>query len=151
STVSAVAGFSGCSIDKAGHGYRLLATLDGSSGRGTALSAPFDIGVGSPAQLVFTSTPAAGTGGVSWTKQPVVTVEDAGGNPVSTATGDVHLAITASTGSGTLNCQDATIPLQLGRAQFADCAIDKTALAYSLTATWTTFTGVSPTFPITAG
>ncbi|MFZ2514888.1 MAG: hypothetical protein WAW82_04405, partial [Candidatus Lutibacillus vidarii] len=63
-TESAVAGaatFSGCRVDKAGAGYRLLATIDGAGV--TRLSASFDIQVGDPTHLAFATQPGGGTGG----------------------------------------------------------------------------------------
>lgn len=150
-SLSALATFSGCAIDKAG-GYRLQATLgDSADGPIIATSSAFDVGVGDAAQLAFTSEPHSGTGGVVWSTQPVVTVEDNGGNPVGDATGDVTLFRTAGTGTGTLSCQDATIPLQVGRASFAGCSIDKTSSAYTLSATWHGLTATSDAFRVDAG
>jgi RHS repeat-associated protein len=143
--------FSGCSIDKAGHGYRLLATLDSSSPAVVATSDPFDVAVGDAAGIAFTQSPGDSTGGHVWAHQPVVTVEDLGGNAVSDATGNVTLSRTTGTGSGALDCQDVTVPLQVGRAFFAGCSIDKTASAYTLTATWNGHSATSDPFAITAG
>ena len=41
----------------------------------------------------FTTQPGGGANGGAWTNQPAVTVEDAGGNPVTTATNAVSLTI----------------------------------------------------------
>ncbi|MDQ1726229.1 MAG: hypothetical protein QOK14_274, partial [Frankiaceae bacterium] len=148
-TVDATATFSGCSVDKAGNGYRLVATLVGTTAATT--STAFDVVVGAAAKLAFTSAPASGTGGIAAATQPVVTVEDAGGNPVSTATGTVTLTRTAGTGSGSLSCQDNIVALQLGRALFSGCSLDGVAAAYTLTATWQSLTAVSRPFAVTAG
>ena len=81
---SGVVSFSGCKIDKIGTGYTLTAT-DAADHLNTA-SAPsssFNITAGTASQLVFTTQPGGGTGGTAWTTQPKVTVEDAGGNPVT--------------------------------------------------------------------
>ena len=67
--------------------------------------------------------------GTNWATQPVVTVEDANGNTVTTATGTVTLAI-ASTGGhsggsaqGTLACTTNTVTAVAGVATFAGCKI----------------------------
>jgi RHS repeat-associated protein len=133
SAVSGLATFSDCAVDKAGTGYRLLATLVADSDV-TALSEPFKIEVGDADHLAFTTQPGGGTGGEAWDTQPVVTIEDAGGNPVSAASSHIALAVTGGSGDGTLDCQDTTVPTQLGVARFQDCSIDRTGSAYTLTA-----------------
>src|SRR5205807_789611 len=75
--VSGVATFAGCKINKSGVGYTLTATITGPI---TANSATFNITVGAASQLAFTTQPGGGTGGTAWAAQPVVTVQDAGGN-----------------------------------------------------------------------
>lgn len=149
-TINGAATFSGCSIDAAAAGYRLVATLVGTPSA-TSTSGAFGVDVGPAAQLAVTAGPSAATGGVPFATQPVVTVMDAGGNPVASATGNVTLTVTPGTGSGTLTCQDGTVALQLGRALFANCSIDVVAAAYTLTATWGARTAVSAPFPVTAG
>jgi RHS repeat-associated protein len=146
--------FAGCRIDKAGAGYRLKATLAGNSAI-TVTSAPFDVAVGTPARLTFRGQPGGGTGGAAWTGQPVVAIEDAGGNIVSAASATIHLAVTNGTGDGTLDCQDDAVPTQLGVAHFKACSIDATASAYTLTATATVggnaLSKVSDEFAVTVG
>ena len=62
-------------------GYKLTAT-DGQLA--SATSAPFDVGTGTAAQLAFTTTePENAIGGSAFVTQPVVTIEDAGGNTVT--------------------------------------------------------------------
>jgi len=99
-TVAAVAGvatFSGLSIDKIGTGYSLGAT-DGALT--SATSSAFNITLGAAVKLAFTTQPGGGTGGTAWTTQPVVTVQDAGGNTVTTDTSTVTLAIANNAGPG---------------------------------------------------
>jgi hypothetical protein len=109
--------FSGCAIDKAGTGYKLIAT-DGE--RTSATSAPFTVGTGPASQLAFTTEPAAATGGSVFGTQPTVTIEDAGGNTVATDANGITLAI--SSGSGTLSGCSATTTA--GVASFSGCTIN---------------------------
>ena len=90
-----VVSFSGCSINTAGT-YTLLATDAGDAL--TTTSSSLDVGTGVPSQLVFTTEPAGATGGTSFTTQPTVVIEDAGGNTVTTDTNAITLGLT--TGSG---------------------------------------------------
>lgn len=142
------AAFDGCAIDKAGT-YRLTAT----SGAVTATSAPFAVAVGAPARLAFTTQPAGGSGGTPWTTSPVVTIEDAGGNIVTTDSVTVALAVTAGSGDGTLTCAADGLPAVRGAAVFAGCSVDAAATAYTLTATdaHDGLTTTSATFAVTAG
>ena len=97
--VAGVANFSGngLNIDKIGTGYTLTAT-DGSLT--SATSSGFNITVGAAAKLAFTTQPGGGTGGTAWTTQPVVTVQDAGGNTVTTDTSTVTVAIGITRAAG---------------------------------------------------
>jgi RHS repeat-associated protein len=141
--------FSDCSVDQAGTGYELVATI----GTVTAQSASFNVSVGAPAQLAFTQQPSGGTGGATWTGQPTVVIEDAGGNQVTTDTSSVSLSITPGTGNGQLSCTASTLPAVLGSANFSGCRTDKTALAYTLTATDTAdgINAESAPFAVTVG
>ena len=123
-----VVSFSGCSINTAGT-YTLRAT-DAGDGF-TTTSSSFDVGTGVPSQLVFTTEPAGATGGTAFTTQPTVTVEDAGGNTVTTDTHAVTLARTA--GTGTLSgCTSTTTA---GVAAFSGCVINAAGTGDILTAT----------------
>ncbi|MDT4921482.1 MAG: trimeric autotransporter adhesin, partial [Pseudonocardiales bacterium] len=130
SSVSGAAAFAGCAVDKSGVGYRLVAT----SGAARQFSAPFDVTVGSAAQLVFTTQPGGGTGGSPWSVQPVVSVQDAGGNQLPGNSASIKLSVTSGTGAGELTCIADELPATRGAARFADCRIDRTASAYRLTA-----------------
>jgi hypothetical protein len=127
---SGVAIFAGCKINKSGTGYTLTAT-DGSV---TNASNPFNITVGSAAQLAFTTQPGGGTGGTVWGTQPVVTVEDAGGNTVTTDSSTVTLAIGTNPSSGTLSgCTQSGETA--GVVSFTGCKINRSGTGYTLTAT----------------
>ena len=142
--------FNGCNIDKAGLGYRLTATV---AGNVTVISDAFDIEVGDATQIAFTTQPGGGAGGEAWEQQPVVSIEDAGGNLVSTASATVTLTRTAGQGSGVLTCKDGAVPTQNGVARFNDCAIDRTGIGYTLDATATASLGTttSEPFDVTTG
>src|SRR5207253_6060994 len=119
--------FTGCKIDRAGT-YTLHAA-DGSLTPATSLG--FTISVGTAARIGFTASPNASTGGVASTTQPVVAVQDLGGNTVTTTnTGTVALTITQpSTPAGAaLTCTNATVAVSAGVATFAGCKIDLAGL-----------------------
>ena len=144
-----VANFRDCDIDLAGKGYRLQATVPGTP---TAIdtTAAFDVSVGAAHHLDFRTPPGDGTGGTAWEKQPVVAVEDAGGNLVVTSEADVDLALTDPNG-GTLTCAADPLQVASGSALFAGCAVDKIG-TYNLTASARGLSGAtSPEFQVAAG
>ncbi|MHA3703392.1 RHS repeat-associated core domain-containing protein [Jatrophihabitans sp. YIM 134969] len=142
-----LATFAGCSVDRTGTGYRLVAT----SGTARVQSAPFDVSVGPVSRLAFTTSPGGGTGGTAWSTQPTVTVQDAGGNTVATATPTIDLAVVDGTGSGALTCTATSLPAVRGVARFAGCAIDRTASAYRVRASAGGRTVTSEPFAVAAG
>ncbi|HMA47209.1 MAG TPA: hypothetical protein VKP11_08425, partial [Frankiaceae bacterium] len=98
-TVAAVAGvatFSTLAIDKAGAGYTLSASASALTG---ATSGAFAILVGAASRLVFTTQPATTTAGTTLSPAVQVSAQDAGGNPVTSFTGTVTMAITPGTGT----------------------------------------------------
>ncbi len=138
--VAAVAGtaqFSGCKIDKTGT-YTLTAT---SPGLASAVSANFTISTGPATKLVFTTTPTNTARNTVFTNQPVVAVQDAGGNTVTGSTIPVTLSIT----SGALVCTSNPKNAVAGIATFAGCRINQTG-NYVFTATSGSLNGVSPSF-----
>jgi trimeric autotransporter adhesin len=144
--VAGLATFAGCKIDKAGS-YTLTAT-DG--GLVTATSSTFVISVGPAAKVGFTSQPGGGISQSVMAAQPVVAVQDAGGNTVTSDTSSVTLTLTTS-GGATLACTPNPKPAVAGVAAFSGCKVDKTG-TYTLTATdGTLTTAVSNSFTITAG
>ena len=148
SASSGVASFSGCQIVGTAGSYTISAS---SSGLVTATSTPFSIIVGPATQLVFTTQPGGGANGATWAAQPVVTVEDSGGNKVNTSTASITLAIASNPG-GTLSCTNTTVAATAGVATFAGCKITGTAGPYSLTASATGLsTATSNNFLITFG
>jgi len=124
----------GCSIDRAGSGYRLAATW---SQGGTAVSAPFDVRTGPPAQLGFITEPAGAVDGLAFLTQPVVEVQDAAGQRIASSSAAVTLSITYGTGAGgaTLTCSGGNSAVAVGGvARFFGCSIDRAGLAYALDA-----------------
>ena len=112
--------FAGCSIDKIGSGYTLTAT-DGLYAPAT--SSTITVSVGPAAQLAFTTQPVGGVAeSTNFATSPKVTVQDAGGNTVTTDTVNVTLGIasysTANSGTtqGTLACSNNTVSAVAGVA-----------------------------------
>jgi hypothetical protein len=144
--VAGVATFAGCNIDKAGS-YTLTAT-DGALT--SAISSTLTITVGTATKLAVTTQPSASTGGLAFGTQPVVTIEDAGGNPVTTDTSSVSLALTTP-GSATFACTTNPKAAVAGVATFAGCKIDLDG-TYTLTATDAALTlAISANAVITTG
>ena len=147
----AVAGvdvFAGCAIDKAGAGY----TLTASSGVLTsATSSPFTITVGAASKLVYAQQPGGGDATVVWTTQPVIDVQDAGGNTVTASAASITLAIGTNPASGVLSCTTNPAVATSGTATFAGCKISKSGAGYTLVASASGLTsGTSSTFNVTA-
>jgi len=133
---SGLAAFTDCAIDKAGTGYQLRAT----AGSVHQDSNSLDVTIGAAAKLVFTTEPSsAATQGIQFTQQPVLSVEDAGGNVVTTdGSTVVTLDRTGGDSSATLSCTNNPITVTNGVATFAGCAIDKASgTLYQLSATST--------------
>ena len=156
---SGVATFSGCSINKSGVGYTLTAT-DGTLTAAT--SSAITITVGPANKLVFTTQPVGGVHeATNFATQPVVTVEDAGGNTVTADTGTVALSIASysagngGSAAGNVACTPASpVNAVAGVATFANCQISGTAAAgtYTLSAARSGLTaGTSSNVSITAG
>jgi hypothetical protein len=138
--VAGVAAFTGCNIDKTG-----TYTLTAASGNLTeSVSTSFTITAGPAAKLVFTTQPSGAALNGVFATQPVVTVQDAGGNTVTTSTAAVTLTITPPTQSANLICT-ATVPINTvsvasGVSSFTGCKIDKKGTNVTLTATSGTLT-----------
>jgi len=134
--VASVATFNGCSIDKAGTGYKL--TANDTTDTLSTTSSSFDIGFGLAYKLAFTTEPGNGTVGLPLSTQPAVSVEDAEGNVVTTSTDSIGLSITGSPAGVTLTCTTNPLPATLGRAAFSACSINTAGTFFTLTATDTT-------------
>ena len=131
-TVAAAAGvanFAACNIDDAAT-YTLTAA---DTGLVSATSASLVVAVGAAAELTFIGQPVGSSAGSSFFAQPIVAVQDAGGNTLTTDAGDVTLTITGTPGGVVLTCTPNPQAAIQGVANFAGCSID-TAGTYTLTA-----------------
>jgi VCBS repeat-containing protein len=128
SAVNGVATFTGLSIDKSGNGYTLTATGSGL----TAVTSPsFDIVPGAANRLVFITGPSDRIVGEKFSPSIQVQVQDAGGNPVLTATNPITITSVTGTLTGT---STVTPLLGTGTATFNNLAVNKAGTAYTLTA-----------------
>ena len=131
--------FPGCSIDKAGVNFAIIATPQVGSVLTAGSSTLFAVGIGLPTRLTFTNSPNAATTGTAFIRTPTVAITDAGGNIVTSAVAtSVTLTIMAGTGQSgaVLTCAGGTtVATTAGVATFTGCSIDRTGIAYSLTAT----------------
>jgi uncharacterized delta-60 repeat protein len=85
-------------------------------------------------QLVFTTQPGGGDADSAWSQQPVVEVQDIGGNTItSDNTTEVTLAIGSNPGGGEL-AGHTTVTVSSGIATFSDLEIFNQGNGYSLTA-----------------
>ena len=75
--------------------------------------------VGAPAQLVFTTQPAGAVVGSDFATQPIVTIEDAGGNTVTSDTNTITMVL----GFGPGPLTGCTATTTGGVAHFSACAI----------------------------
>ncbi len=146
--------FTGCNVNKIGT-YALKATDSALGANYSLLSNPFTISTGPPSQIVFTQQPSNSTGGTAFATQPQITVEDAGGNTVTTDTSSVSLAVTTGSGPGTLACTTNPLNATAGVANFSGCSVNTIGTTYTLTATDVepsgTLTATSAVFTISVG
>lgn len=148
SAVGGVATFIGCRIEKAASGYTLVA----SSGVLTsATSASFTISVGSATKVAFTQEPGSADATVALSVQPIVMVQDAGGNTVTSSSAAISLAIGTNPASGVLTCETNPLVVASGSATFTGCTISKTGNGYTVVASSPGLTSATSTaFTITA-
>jgi hypothetical protein len=100
-------------------------------------------------KLVFVTSPNNSTGGVRFTRQPVVEVRDVNNVRVPGSRA-ITLAITTAAGA-ILTCTANPLTTTTGTAAFAGCAIDHSG-TYTLTATSGTLTAaVSSSFVVSVG
>src|SRR5438552_2455377 len=137
--VNGVATFSTLSLNVVGTGYTLTAASTGLTG---ATSTAFNIGVGAAAKLVFTVQPSTAVAGAAITPAVQVTVQDAQGNTVTTATTSITLAIGTNPGSGTL-AGTTTVAAVSGVATFANLSINNPGTGYNLIASASVLTGAT--------
>ncbi|MGH3733080.1 MAG: beta strand repeat-containing protein, partial [Acidimicrobiales bacterium] len=111
-----------------GTSYTMTATSPG------LLSATSDSftpsGPGVATQIVFTTEPVAGAAGSPFTTAPAVSIEDSGGNIVTTAFSTATFAVSG----GTLSCPDLTVQVVDGLGDLDGCTFGGVVLTpYQLT------------------
>jgi hypothetical protein len=124
---SGVATFGDLSVNKTGT-YTLTATS--SPLLTPATSSSFTIQPGAATQLVFTTEPSPTASALTaFAQQPVVSLEDAGGNVVTTDnTTVVTLSLAGGAPSPTLTCTTNPVTVSSGVASFVGCSIDKASV-----------------------
>jgi hypothetical protein len=148
--VNGVATFGDLSIDKAGTGYTLIATSVnvGPPPLQAAISTPFDIAAGAPAQLGFVQQPTDSLAGEYLNPAVSVAVQDLGGNTVATdTTTTVTVSITLCSTPITLEAETDSA----GIATFPTLRLNTVATGDVLNATASGLAGaVSNTFNVLA-
>ena len=148
SEFAGVVSFANCAINLTGTNYTLTAT----DGAFTAVSSVFNVTPGDPSQLVFTVSPSSAPLGTAFSIQPVVTVEDNYGNPVTTDNSTVTLSITSGTGASGAVLSGCVGNEFSGSVTFSGCSINLIGSNYTLTASDGALpTTASNTFNITSG
>jgi hypothetical protein len=133
---SGVASFSGCSIDRlspTGNPYQLVAST--LTGLGTVISTAFAVTVGPPVKVGFTTQPTTANVAAVFAVSPVVAIQDAGGNTITTSSASVTLALGSNPGGGTLSCTGGlTRTAVSGVVTFTGCSINLAGSGYTLVA-----------------
>jgi hypothetical protein len=128
--VGGVATFTNLAIDLAGSGYVLTFT---SGALTPAASNPFNVSVGPAALIAVTTDPSGALGGAAFTTQPVVEIQDAGGNLVTGASTFITASITIGTGTGGATLSGTvSVAASGGVATFTDLSIDLVGTGYTL-------------------
>jgi hypothetical protein len=139
-----VASFAGCFIVGSAGSYVLSASA---SGIGTFQSAPFSITTGSASKLVYNPAPVGNVKkNKSFQTQPIVQVEDSGGNLVN-STAAVTLSL-AGAPTATITCAVNPVNASAGTATFNNCSIN-TAGTYQVKASSTGLASVTASVTIT--
>ncbi len=87
-----------------------------------------------PFKVVFVQQPTTAVAGVAISPAVTVQVQDAAGNPITSSTANVTLAIQANPGAGTLS-GTTTVAAVGGLATFSNLSINKAGTGYTLRAT----------------
>jgi len=114
--------FTGLGIDKAGIDYKLRFELrdEHNISLGEVLSEPFDVIVGPAYQIGIVVNPETAYGGMPWSTQPVVAIQDRGSNIVpSINSGEVTVSLLETDDLATLRSnQSMTISWDNGEAHY---------------------------------
>ena len=97
-------------------------------------SSTFDVIVGAPYKLAIATNPGTATGGLPFRPQPVLAIQDKGGNVVVTQnSGSVTVSLSENPAGGTLSPASAlTVTFGSGIATFLGLNIDKAGTPYVL-------------------
>ncbi len=134
---------SGLRLDRTGTDKQLTAAATASGGPVAGLSSLFTIMPGGAAHLVFATQPGSGTAGVALPQQPVVQVQDAAGNLITTGA-DSNATVTLAPSSGTGSIVGlATATAAGGVATFAGLHVDAAGGGKSITASATLRSGAA--------
>lgn len=112
------------------------------SGVLTASTLSVSILPGVASKLAVSTQPSNSIASTSFTNQPRITIQDAFGNTVTSATNTVTLAIGTNPGGGALS-GTAVVTAVSGIAQFSGLSINKAGTGYTLTASASGLTGVT--------
>jgi hypothetical protein len=144
--IAGVATFSNLTLNAPAAAYTLTFT-DG--GLTSAVSTTITVGAGAAAKLVITTQPSATTAsGAVLAQQPVVKVEDVGGNAILGNTSTVTATVTSAVGTVTNNT--AVVSATTGLATFTGLTLNELVGPYTLTFSGPGVTSVIST-PITVG
>ncbi len=164
--INGVAAFTGCKIDKISptspaNPYKIVATATNQTALTSAESTNVAIIAGAASKLGFTAQPNAGVASQAFPIQPVVAVQDAGGNTVTSGTNSTA-TVTLSLGAGApvgavLTCTGGNARTAVaGVATFSGCSINAAgtytlvATASNLATSTTVTSATSSSFVVTA-
>jgi urease beta subunit len=146
--INGVATFDDLSLEKVASGYTLTATV---SGYNDVTSDPFAIGAGEATQLRFRTQPSDADAFIPIAPPIEVEFLDSFGNPLTTASQFVTLAMGSNPGGGSLSGIKTVAPVN-GVATFNNVWIDMPASGYTLQASATGLVGAtSNAFTISEG
>lgn len=113
-----------------------------------ATPTPTAVKPGAAVKLVFTTQPGGAASASALSTQPVVTIQDADGNTVTSSILPVTLTITPGTGTSSAAIfGPSTINAVKGVAKFTDISIDKAGTGYTLTASSSTLASATTSAP----
>ncbi|KFE72161.1 S8 family serine peptidase [Hyalangium minutum] len=131
-------------------GTRTLTAKDSAAPAITG-SGSTSVTAGTAASLAFTAQPSNTVAGASITPAVKVSLADAYGNPITSGTNSVTIALGNNPGGGTLS-GTTTATMAAGVATFSNLSINKAGVGYTLTASSGTLTSAtSAAFNITGG
>jgi hypothetical protein len=148
SAVSGVATFSNLTLNKIGTGYTLVAAATGLT---SSTSSAFNVLVGAASAVAFAvQPPSSATVGSALSPSLQVTVRDASGNTVTTATTSITVALLGNA-AGAILGGTTTVSAVAGVATFSNLTLDKPGQGFTLQATATGLTSVTSTTFVAIG